>query len=184
MQQNLKAGFEAANAGVNKAGVTIVLGEGADYAPMQINNRDAQYLESRQFSKTEICAMFRVPPHMAGDLTRATFNNIEHQSLDFVVYSLGPWLERIEAVLNQSLLTDNDRKKGLFFQHNVRGLLRGDNTARANFYQSGIVAGWLTRNEAREMEGLNAIEGADELLVPLNMQAGGTDDIPGDAGKE
>jgi len=182
--QNISDAFNSLFAGYTKVGKTVVLGEGATYSPMQINHRDAQYLESRKFSKLEICAMYRIPPHMAADLERATFSNIEHLSLEFVVFTLGPWLTRIETALDSSLLSRADRARGLFFDHNVKSLLKGDNAARSSYYQSGITSGWLTRNEAREMEGLNQIDGADELLAPLNMAPAGTDDIKGDAGEE
>lgn len=182
-KNNLRESIEHAYGGIDNVGNVMVLEEGADVVPAQITNKDAQYLESRQFSKNEICAMFRVPPHMVADLTRATFSNIEHQSLDFVVHSLGPWNRRIEAVFNLCLLSESERSRGMFFDHNEKGLLRGDNAARSQYYQSGITSGWLTRNEAREMENLNPIDGADELLAPLNMTASGKDDTAGDAGE-
>ncbi|WP_186056821.1 phage portal protein [Burkholderia gladioli] len=145
---------------------TAVLEGGMKYHSVGLTNRDAQFIESRKYSRSEIASMFRVPPHMIGDLDRATFSNIEQLSLDFVMYSLMPWLVRWEEGIRFQLLPDGD-------EHNVefpvKSLLRGDAGARTAYYQGGIVSGWMTRNEARRMEGLDPLEGLDEPLRPLNM---------------
>lgn len=145
---------------------TAVLEAGMKYHSVGLTNRDAQFIESRKYSRSEIASMFRVPPHMIGDLDRATFSNIEQLSLDFVMYSLMPWLVRWEEAIRYQLLPDGD-------EHNVefpvQSLLRGDAAARSAYYTSGINAGWMTRNQARRMEGMDPLPGLDEPLRPLNM---------------
>jgi HK97 family phage portal protein len=132
---------------------------------------DAQYLETRQFQIPEICRFFRMPPHKIGDLTRATFSNIEHQSIEYVVDTLGPWLTRWEQALNMSLLTEREQQE-YYFEFLVDGLLRGDIKSRYEAYARGILAGFLTRNEVRSRENLEWLEGLDEPLTPTNMAAG------------
>jgi phage portal protein BeeE len=106
---------------------------------------------------------------MIGDLEHATFSNIESQSLDFVRFSLMPWLRRIELACRRCLFTDEQRKAGLLAKFDPTEMMRGDSAARTNYYARGIAAGWLTRNEAREMEDLNPLDGLDDPLRPLNM---------------
>jgi len=144
----------------------MVLDNGMKYHEVGINNRDSQFLELRQYQVTDIARIFRIPPHLIGDLSRATFTNIEQQSLEFATYTMTPWAERWESSIESQLLLDSDN---LEVEFDFDNLLRGDQAARAAFYSSGINAGWLTRNEARVAENLNPIEGLDEPLVPLNM---------------
>ncbi|MDH3772191.1 MAG: phage portal protein, partial [Nitrospirota bacterium] len=133
-----------------------------------MNNDDAQYLESRKFSVAEIARWYRVPPHMIGDLEKATFSNIEHQSIDFVVHTIRPWLVRIEQSIQRDLLRDPE--KGVVFpSHTVDGLLRGDTLSRYQAYQLGINSGWLNRNEVRGLENRNQEDGLDEFLIPMNI---------------
>lgn len=146
---------------------TAVLEFGMKYHELGIKNNDAQFLETRQFQVTDIARVFRMPPHLIGDLSRSTNNNIEQQSLEFVTFTMTPWAERWEAAIETDLLLEDD---GLEVEFDFAGLLRGDQAARAEFYTSGITNGWLTRNEARASENLNPIDGLDEPLVPLNMQ--------------
>ena len=88
-------------------------------------NNEAQFLETRKFQVTEICRIFRVPPHMIGDLERATFSNIESQNISFAVHTIRPWLVRIEQAVNRALIPENE--KGRFYaQFNIDGLMRGD----------------------------------------------------------
>jgi phage portal protein BeeE len=126
--------------------------------------------------------LFRVPPHMIADLDRATFSNIEQQSLEFVMHTMTPWAERWEASIESELLLDGD---DLEVEFDFANLMRGDAASRSSYYQSGIQNGWLTRNEARIAENLNPLDGLDEPLRPLNMvEEGSAEDLEGDAGQE
>jgi HK97 family phage portal protein len=145
---------------------TAVLEFGMKYHPIEVKNSDAQYLESRKFSRSEIATLFRVPPHMIGDLERATFSNIEQQSLEFVAYSLMPWLVRWESAIRFAFI---DPKDNLEVEFPTLALLRGDAAARSTYYHNGILDGWMTRNEARVSESFNPLDGLDEPLRPLNM---------------
>ncbi|NBQ69748.1 MAG: phage portal protein, partial [Nitrosomonadaceae bacterium] len=131
-----------------------------------VTNKDAQFLELRKFQITDIARMFRVPPHMIADLERATFSNIEQQSLEFVMHTMTPWAERWESSIEADLLPDGD---ALEIEFDFANLMRGDAASRSAYYQSGIQNGWLTRNEARISENLNPLQGLDQPLRPLNM---------------
>ncbi|MFL9979736.1 phage portal protein [Paraburkholderia graminis] len=145
---------------------TAVLEAGMKYHAVGVSMKDSQFIESRKYSRGEIATLFRVPPHMIGDLERATFANIEQMSLEFVVYSLMPWLVRWEEAIKFSFVGDDE---GINVKFPVTSLLRGDTAARASYYKSGINAGWMTRNEARIDDDRNPIAGLDEPLRPLNM---------------
>ena len=142
------------------------------YKEIGLNNSDAQFIEARKFQVTEIARMFRVPPHMIADLDRATFSNIEHQSLEFVLHTMTPWAERWESSIETNLLTESEAD--LEIEFDFTSLLRGDHNARAAYYGSGITNGWMTRNEARLMEGYDPIAGLDMPLQQLNMAPAGS----------
>lgn len=127
--------------------------------PITMNLSDAQFLESRRFSVEEICRIFRVPPHLIGDLSRSTNNNIEHQSIEFVTHTIRPWCVRIEKALNSYLLNHLEKKK-YYIEFNLDGLLRGDSLKRQQANQIKFNNGVLSRNEWRQMENLNEV--ADE----------------------
>jgi hypothetical protein len=129
---------------------------------------DAQFLETRKFTRSEIAGIYLVPPHKIGDLEHATFSNIEHQSLDFVVNTLRPWLVRWEQAISARLIGEVERKS-IFAEFNVDGLLRGDIQSRYQAYSVARNWGWLSRNDIRRMENMNMIEGGDDYLTPLNM---------------
>ena len=157
--------YQAAQSGANR-GKVLVLENGMKFHEVGVTNKDAQFLELRKFQITDIARMFRVPPHMIADLDRATFSNIEQQSLEFVMHTMTPWAERWEASIELELLLDGD---DLEVEFDFSNLMRGDAASRSAYYQSGIQNGWLTRNEARVAENLNPLEGLDEPLRPLNM---------------
>ena len=157
--------YQAAQSGANR-GKVLVLENGMKFHEAGVTNKDAQFLELRKFQITDIARLFRVPPHMIADLDRATFSNIEQQSLEFVMHTMTPWAERWEASIEAELLLDNDP---LEIEFDFANLMRGDAASRSAYYQSGIQNGWLTRNEARIAENLNPIDGLDEPLRPLNM---------------
>ena len=157
--------YQQAQSGANR-GKVLVLENGMKFHEVGVTNKDAQFLELRKFQITDVARLFRVPPHMIGDLDRATFSNIEQQSLEFVMHTMTPWAERWEASIESELLLEGD---DIEVEFDFANLMRGDAASRASYYQSGIQNGWLTRNEARIAENLNPLEGLDEPLRPLNM---------------
>lgn len=157
--------------GSHNANKVAVLEEGMKYTPISISPEQAQFLETRKFQINEIARIFRVPPHMVGDLEKSSFSNIEQQSLEFVKYTLDPWVSRWEQSMVRSLLTP-DEKKGYFIKFNVDGLLRGDYQSRMNGYAIGRQNGWMRANDIRELENLDRIPaelGGDLYLINGNM---------------
>ena len=156
----VRESWNQAFGGSSNANKVAVLEEGMHFTPISIAPDQAQFLETRKFQLNEIARIFRVPPHMIGDLERATFSNIEHLSLEFVKYSLDPWLVRWEQSMSRALFTD-DEKKNYFIKFNVDGLLRGDYQSRMSGYSVGIQNGFLSPNDVRELENMDLIP--DEL---------------------
>jgi HK97 family phage portal protein len=157
-----------AQSSINR-GKIAVLDQGMKYHEVGVTNNDAQFLETRQFQVGEIARLFRVPPHLIGDLSKATFSNIEQQSLDFVMHTMTPWAERWEASIEAQLLLDDEP---IEVEHDFTRLLRGDAASRSAYYHNGIMDGWMTRNEARRSEKLPPLPGLDQPLYPLNMTTG------------
>ena len=148
-----------------------VLEEGMKYTPISISPNEAQFLETRKFQINEIARIFRVPPHMVGDLEKSSFSNIEQQSLEFVKYTLDPWVIRWEQALYRSLLSEEEKKE-LFFKFNLEGLLRGDYASRMSGYATARQNGWMSANDIRELEDLDRIPeelGGDLYLINGNM---------------
>ncbi len=148
-----------------------ILEEGMKYTPISISPEQAQFLETRKFQIDEIARIFRVPPHMVGDLEKSSFSNIEQQSLEFVKYTLEPWIVRWEQSLNRALLTAGE-KPDYFIKFNVDGLLRGDYQSRMNGYAVARQNGWMSANDIRELENLDRIpaeDGGDLYLINGNM---------------
>ena len=148
-----------------------VLEEGMKYTPISISPNEAQFLETRKFQINEIARIFRVPPHMVGDLEKSSFSNIEQQSLEFVKYTLDPWVIRWEQALYRTLLSEEE-KKTFFFKFNVEGLLRGDYQSRMQGYATARQNGWMSANDIRELEDLDRIPaelGGDLYLINGNM---------------
>ena len=144
-----------------------VLEEGMKYTPISISPEQAQFLETRKFQINEIARIFRVPPHMVGDLEKSSFSNIEQQSLEFVKYTLDPWVIRWEQSIQRRLLTP-DEKKAYFVKFNVEGLLRGDYASRMNGYATARQNGWMSANDIRELDDLDRIpaeQGGDLYLI-------------------
>jgi len=150
--------------GPEKGHQTPVLEEGLDFQPIQSKPMESQLLELRKFQVTEVARWFRLPPHMLGDLERATHSNIEQQALEYTKYTLRPWLVRWEQAINRQLLG-----KSQFAEHVVEGLLRADIKSRYDAYAVGRQWGWLSVNDIRRRENLPPVEGGDDLLKPLNM---------------
>lgn len=147
-------------------GKFMVLESGMKYHEIGLNNQDSQFLETRKFQVGEMARWFGVPPHKIGDLERSTNNNIEHQALEYIQDALQPRAVRQEASIRAELIFDDDE---VDIRFNFKELLRGDSKARSAYYHGGILDGWLTRNEARQEEGREPIDGLDEPLRPLNM---------------
>lgn len=167
--------WNATYGGSSNANKVAVLEEGMKYTPISINPTEAQFLETRKFQISEIARIFRVPPHMIGDLEKSSFNNIEQQSLDFGKYTLGPWVARWEQSLERALFF-GDEKKNLEIKLNMDGLLRGDYKSRMEGYAIGIQNGFMSPNDIHQLEDMDLIP--DELggnlymvngnMVPLN----------------
>ena len=166
--ENIKSSFGKNYQSVKNAQKVAVLESGLKYTKLSVEPEAAQFLQSRRFAVEEIARWFRIPPHMLADLERATFSNIEHQSISYVRQTLVPWLVRYEEELNRKLLTA-DESKEYFIKFNVEGLLRGDSAARAEYYNKLFNVGAIKQNEIRELENLNPVEGGDKTYVPLNM---------------
>jgi HK97 family phage portal protein len=166
--EKLRESWDKVYKGANNAHKIAVLEEGVQYKEISIPQKDSQFLETRQFQLNEICRLFRVPPHLVGDLSKATFSNIEHQSIDYVVHTIRPWLTRIEKAVNMQLLSEKDRLE-YFTEFNADGLLRGDYDSRMMGYARGIIHGIMTPNEVRSLENLNPMDGGDTLLINSNV---------------
>jgi HK97 family phage portal protein len=150
-----------------------VLGSGTKLHDLRINLADMQFMESRKFQVTEIARMFRIPPHMLADLEKATFSNIEHQDLQFLKYTLMPWLARWEQRLNLSLLSEDERAEGYYFKFNFDALMRADMKSRFEAYRTGREIGAYNANEIRALEDRDPYEGGEIYLEPLNMHRAG-----------
>jgi len=157
--------------GSSNSGKVAVLEEGMKYTPISISPEQAQFLVTRKFQINEIARIFRVPPHMVGDLEKSSFSNIEQQSLEFVKYTLDPWIIRWEQSMMRVLLS-LDEKKEFFIKFNLEGLLRGDYQSRMNGYSIARQNGWMSANDIRELENLDRIpaeQGGDLYLINGSM---------------
>ncbi|MNK84040.1 Phage portal protein [compost metagenome] len=164
LRESLREKYE----GLGKAHRLMLLEEGMTFSKNTIPPNDAQFLETRKFQILEIARLFRVPPHMMADLERATFSNIEQQSIEFVTHTVRPWLVRWEQTINWKLFSEAEKKQ-YFAEHLIEGLLRGDSAARSAFYAQMFNIGVYSQNDIREKENDNPIEGGDRYFVPLNM---------------
>ena len=144
--KRLRESWNAAYGGSANSGKVAILEESMTFTPISIPNDAAQFLETRKFQVTEICRIFRVPPHMIGDLERATFSNIESQNISFAVHTIRPWLVRIEQAMNRALFPETE--KGRFYvQFNLDGLMRGDYKSRMEGYAIARQNGWMSAND-------------------------------------
>jgi HK97 family phage portal protein len=167
-RKNVRESFTEAHGGVGKAHRLMILEEGMKWFQMTVDPEKAQALQTRKFQVTEVSRILRLPPHLLYDLERSTNNNIEHQGQEFVTYTMQPWLTRWEHRLNRSLLLPSQRQK-YFTQFEVRGLLRGDSTARSAFYQAMFNMGAYSPNDILNHEGEQPVEGGDQRFVQLNL---------------
>lgn len=169
--QRIRESWQSTFGGSGNANKIAVLEEGMKFTPIGIAPEQAQFLETRKFQINEIARIFRIPPHMIGDLEKSSFSNIEQQSLEFVKYTLDPWVARWEQGIQRRLLND-DEKGQYFVKFNVEGLLRGDYQSRMQGYAIGRQNGWMSANDIRELENLDLIpdeEGGNLYLINGNM---------------
>lgn len=166
--ERLKTQFHGEHMGVANAYKPMILEMGLNWKPISLNAEDSQFLETRKMQRDEICAIFRVPPHLVASLEKATFNNVENLGLSFVNYSLVPYLTRIEHRIRVGLLSEKDQLNH-YAKFNAGALLRGDLKGRYESYGKGIQWGILSPNDCRELEDLNPRDGGDVYLTPLNM---------------
>ncbi len=165
--QRIRDSWNAAHQGSENAHKIAVLEEGLKYTPIGISPEQAQFLETRKFQINEIARIFRVPPHMLADLEKSSFSNIEQQSLEFVKYTLDPWVVRWEQSMCRVLLSESE-KPAYFIKFNVDGLLRGDYASRMSGYATARQNGWMSANDIRELENLDRIApelGGDLYLI-------------------
>lgn len=166
----VRESWTATFGGARNGNKIAVLEEGMKYTPISVSPEQAQFLQTRKFQMGEIARIFRIPPHMIGDLDKSSFSNIEQQSLEFVKYTLDPWVIRWEQALTKTLLDPRD--PGVFVKFNVEGLLRGDYASRMQGYAVARQNGWMSANDIRELENLDRIapeDGGDLYLVNGNM---------------
>lgn len=169
--KRVRESWNAVYQGSENAHRIAVLEEGMKFQSIGIPPEQAQFLETRKFQINEIARIFRIPPHMIGDLEKSSFSNIEQQSLEFVKYTLDPWVVRWEQAMQKALLLFSEKKE-YFIRFNVNGLLRGDYQSRMNGYAVGRQNGWLSADDIRELEDMNKLpqgSGGDKYLVNGNM---------------
>ena len=169
--EKVRKSWNAVYGGSDNSGKVVILEEGMKYTPIAMSMADAQFIENRKYQLNDIARIYRIPPHMIGDLEKATFSNIEHQSLEFVKYTLAPWVQRWEQAMKRCLLTQKEKTE-YSMRMNVDGLLRGDYQSRMNGYAVARQNGWMNANEIRALENMNHIPaelGGDDYLINGNM---------------
>ena len=169
-RQNLRRSFEELHAGGANSHRVALLEAGLKWEAIGVPPDDSQFLQSREFQIVEVCRWFNVPPHKLKDLNKTSYNSLEQMNVEFVVDTLRPWLVRWEQQLNRKVIRPKERGN-FFFEHNVEGILRGDQASRYQSYSVGRNWGWLSVNEIREKENMNPVEGGDVYMQPMNMQS-------------
>jgi len=167
-KSNLKTSFEDAYSGAKNTGKTILLEEGAKYQQLSLSMQDSQFLQSREFSVTEVSRWFNIPEHMLNNNARSTFNNIEHQGLEFITHNVRPRARLYEQEFNWKLLGNDP---DYFTEFNLNALLRADVTARSEYYVKMVQNGLMNRDEIRKLENMNNIPGGEgqEFMTPMNL---------------
>jgi HK97 family phage portal protein len=160
-RSSLASSWDSQYSSTGNHGKTAILEEGVDYQTVSMTLEDAEWIAARQFSVEEVCRLFRVPPTIVGDLRHGNYSNSVELARQFVTMSLRRHLVAWEQSIAKQLLTDAGRRV-YYAEHQVEGLLRGDASNRAEFYKSGIDAGWLLPSEARRLENLPTIQGIDD----------------------
>jgi len=167
--ERLKSLWQKAAAALrNEENKTMLLPAELDYRALTVSPVDAQIIDMLKLNRSQIAGIFNIPAHMINDLEKATFSNITQQSIQFVRHTIMPWVVNWEQEMNRRLFTRAELAAGYYARFNLSGLLRGTPQERANFYHFAITDGWMSRNEARENEDMNAVDGLDEMLVSVN----------------
>lgn len=169
----LKEELSKSYTGLGNAGKPMLLEHGLQYKQLTVKPVDAQLLENRRFQVEDVCRFCRVPLHMVQELSKATNNNIEHQSLEFVMYTMLPYFRRWEECINSQLLTPEQRSDNFYYEFDMSTLLRGDSASMAAYFASGRQWGWLSVNDIRKKQNLNSIDNGDIYLQPVNMVEAG-----------
>ena len=169
---NLRSSWAGRHEGLSNAHRVAILEEGMTFQAVGTPPEEAQFLESMKMNRAQIASIFRVPPHMIGDLERATFSNIEQQSIEFKTYTMEPWLVRWQQAINTRLMVEGERDT-YFAEFVTDALLRGDTASRYAAHAIARQNGWMSANDIREIENMNPIDGGDVYLIPLNMVPAG-----------
>ena len=172
-RRRFRDSWQDSQTGIN-AHKTPVLEGGMEYVPLGMTNSDAQFIETRKYSDTDLCRIFGVPPHKVGVMDRATYSNMEQQNVEFFeeIHSIAA---NFEQLIQMQLLTPDEEER-LYVQFELKGVLRADSDTRSKFYGAAIKDGWMTRNEVREREDMEPLDGLDKPLEPLNMAPAGQRD--------
>jgi len=175
--KRLKTSMNEQYAGLSKSHRMIILEEGMKFEKLGMPLEDAQFIESRKFTVSEMARIHGVPPHLIGDLEKATFSNIEEQGLNAVIYLFRPWIVRWEQVLNNKLFTGEEEQNKYYIKFELDGLLRGNMKARYEAYSIGLQQGFLNADEVRELEDMDPLPNGQgkTYRFPLNL---------GEAGKQ
>ena len=181
--KRLKESMKNEYTNLHNAGTPMLLEDGVKYNQLSMKLADAELLASKKFQIEDICRIYRVPLHLVQNLDRATNNNIEHQSLEFVMYTMLPHLKRWEDCINMQLLKKDQRRAGYYFEFNMSSLLRGDQKSMAEAFAQGRQWGWLSVNDIRKLMNLNRIDNGDIYLQPMNMIEAGKQAVE-DQGKK
>jgi HK97 family phage portal protein len=164
----LRADWKERFQGPENAHNLAIFDGGMDWKPIGMTNTDAQFIEARNYQNSEIWRIFRIPPHKVGDLTKATFSNIEMQAIEYVQDCLMSIMERWQQALSRDLLTEAERVDH-FFEFLPDALLKGDIKSRYDAYAVGVLNGWLSSNDIRDRENMNRVDGGDQYFRPMNV---------------
>lgn len=177
--KRLKESLKEEYTGLKNAGTPMLLEDSLKYNQLTMKLVDAEFLSSRKFQAVDASRYTRVPLHMINELERATNNNIEHQSLEFIIYTMLPHFKRFEGAIQSQLLTKRQRDAGYYFEYNITSLVRGDLKSRYEAYSQGRMGGFLSVNDIRRFENQPKIPNGDIYLQPSNMiEAGKVPEIP------
>lgn len=169
LKKDLKLRYQS----MESKGEPILAEDGMKFTPFELKMVDAQLIECKKLQVEDVCRFCRVPLHLVQNLDKATNNNIEHQSLEFVMYTMLPHFKRAEECINAQLLTQKQRAAGYYFEFNINALLRGDSKSMAEAFAAGRQWGWLSVNDIRRLLNLNSIPNGDIYLQPMNMYEAG-----------
>lgn len=153
--------------GAANSNKTAILEEGMSWKSIAVSPKDAQFIQGRQFTVTEIAQWFRIPPHMLGDLSRATFSNIQDQARAYIMQTLISWLTRINMETRRKIFAPFERRR-FFAEHDMKVMLLGDMAARSAYFKDLNGMGVMSINDIRDAENMNRVDGGDRRFVQLN----------------